>query len=102
MINVSNQSTNMKIEGGYHDADNDNHAVIKSKVVRGMNFPCANPECILTFSTKDEFDQHVKSGGHVSGDAISGEYIPVGDKVKQAWVTGLSGKVESRKTGFYN
>ena len=97
---VSNQSTNMTIEGGYHDAENDNHTVKKSKVVRGMNYPCSNSECILTFSTKDELNQHLGLGRHVSGDSIIGEHVPVGDRVKQAWVTGLSGKVENRKTGL--
>ena len=89
----------MKIDGQYHYADNTSHAVVQSKVVRGMNFPCSESTCILTFSTKQEFDLHLKEGGHVSTHSLVSKNVPVGDRIKQSWVTDLSGNLDSRKTG---
>ena len=50
MENIPNVSTGMKIEGEYHEGQNDYCGVRTRKLKEGMNFPCPESSCILTFN----------------------------------------------------
>ena len=89
----------MQIDGGYKEAENDDMKMVLSKIKRGMNFPCPEADCILTFSTRDEMNLHLAAGDHVSFESSKGD-VKVEDKVRRSWIKGLSGKVQSRKTGI--
>ena len=93
-------STEMIVEGGYREADNDDMKMVFSKVKRGMNFPCPEKDCVLTFSTREEMNIHQRTGRHDLG-GLSQADLKVEDKVKRSWIKGLSGKVESRKSGNF-
>ena len=91
-------STEMIVEGGYREAENDDMKMVFSKVKRGMNFPCPEKDCVLTFSTREEMNIHQGTGKHDLGGSSPAD-LKVEDKVKRSWIKGLSGKVESRKSG---
>ena len=101
---MENNSTNMIVEGGYKESDDVSTKMAANKQSRGMNFPCPSPNCLLTFSTEKEMDSHMKSKSHVTKETMSTSNVRA-DKLKTMWVQGLSGKVQSRKSGiilFYN
>ena len=96
---MANTSTNMTIEGGYKESDDVSAIMTASKQSRGMNFPCPSPNCVLTFSTEKEMGSHMKYQSHVTKDTMSTSNVGA-DKLKKMWVQGLSGKVQSRKSGI--
>ena len=95
---LENTTTNMSISDGYVEAVDQNHDVLTSKQFRGRNFPCPNTKCILTFPTEELMKRHLNEEEHVATDQV--EVHSTLDKVKQAWVVGLGGKVALRKTNL--
>ena len=79
----------MVVEGGYKDADDNNLRLIERKNKQGMNFPCPDKLCVLTFSNEDERMKHVELENHTHRE-VGGKDIPVEDRVKQNWIKGLS------------
>ena len=94
----SNSSTCMKVEGGYQESENNDFEMTKRKHKQGMNFPCPELACILTFSTEEEMTVHIDSGNHSSVD-MDRDDLTADDKVKMSWIQGLSGSIEAGKTG---
>ena len=95
---IAEISTAMKIEGGYQEAEDNDMRMVLNKHKHGMNFPCPEIDCVLTFSSRDEMSIHLLLGKHSSAENF-GMDVKVEDKVRRSWVKGLSGKVEVRKTG---
>jgi hypothetical protein len=95
---IEEMSTDMKIEGGYQEAEDDDMRMVLNKHKHGMNFPCPEIDCVLTFSSRDEMNIHLLLGKHGSAESIVVD-VKVEDKVRRSWIKGLSGKVEARKTG---
>ena len=91
----------MTIEGGYKEAQNNQLKMIQRKNKQGMNFPCPLSTCVLTFSTESNMKSHMDEGNHSLGE-FCGINSTVDDRVKMNWIQGLSGKVETRKTGIVN
>ena len=87
----------MTVGDGYREAVDQNHNVLESKQCRGMNYPCPNRECILTFQSEDTMKKHLDEGSHIMQD----EFVvtSTSDRVKKAWVAGLGGKGAMRKSG---
>ena len=89
----------MKIEGGYFEAEDDNLLMTSRESKQGMNYPCPVPDCVLTFSNKDDMMKHLETEKHSTGEIVSMS-SRVDDRVKVAWVQGLSGKLDVRKSGI--
>lgn len=94
-------STCMKIEGGYHEAEDDNFQMTTKEAKHGMNYPCPLSTCVLTFSNKDDMMEHMDRQDHSTGEFCNSS-SKVDDRVRMSWVQGLSGKLEVRKAGMQN
>lgn len=92
----------MTVVDGYYEATDQNHHILKSKQSRGMNYPCPNEECILTFPSFETLQKHLDDGPHVTEEEINAQSTL--DRVKKSWVGGLGGMVGLRKSGliFFN
>ena len=89
----------MALIGGYHESVDQNHNVLKSKQNRGMNFPCPDGDCILTFENEKRMKNHLLEEDHVYEVGV--QPISTNDRIKKAWVSGLSGNVTLRKESMY-
>ena len=68
---------------------------------RGMNLPCPEELCIHTFSNRQDLDDHLQNGDHLSHEvALVDECTE--DRVKMSWLAGLSCQVILRKSGKLN
>ena len=92
-------STCMKIEGGYHEAEDDNFQMTTKETKHGMNYPCPLATCVLTFSSKEDMMEHRDRQDHSTGEFCNSS-SNVDDRVRMSWVQGLSGKLEVRKAGM--
>ena len=92
-------STGMKIDGGYFEGEDDNLLMTTRDSKQGMNYPCPVSNCILTFSNEEDMMKHNEEGDHSRGE-FHHLNRSVDDRVKIAWIQGLSGKVETRKSGL--
>ena len=88
----------MSIIGGYHEASDQNFNILEGKKCRGMNYPCPGDLCVLTFSTESLLKQHLTEGEHMMKGGIAVQ--STSDRVKESWVSGLSGNVGVRKSGI--
>jgi hypothetical protein len=89
----------MEIEGGYHEAEDDNFQMTTRESKQGMNYPCPLSTCVLTFSNEDDMRKHMDTQNHSTGEFCN-RTSRVDDRVKMSWVQGLSGKLEARKSGI--
>ena len=94
---MPNQTTNMEIVGGYYEATDQNFNITVGKKSRGMNYPCPDNLCVLTFSTEDLMKKHVADGVHTEQGDVA--VHSTDDRVKRSWISGLSGNVAVRKSG---
>lgn len=88
----------MTVINGYYEATDQNHHILKSKQSRGMNYPCPNEVCILTFPSLETLQKHLDNGPHVTEEEINTQSTL--DRVKKSWVGGLGGMVGLRKSGL--
>ena len=89
----------MAVIGGYHESTDQNHDVLKSKANRGMNFPCPDGNCILTFENEARMKKHLLEENHTFEAGVLA--VSTNDRIKKSWVSGLSGNVTLRKESMY-
>jgi hypothetical protein len=87
----------MTLDGGYQEGDDQNHDILTGKQYRGMNYPCPNKDCILTFTSEELMKKHLDEEDHVLSEEVVVQ--STSDRVKKSWVAGLGGKVALRKSG---
>ena len=88
----------MSVTSGYQEAHDQNHDILKSKAVRGMNYPCPDMQCILTFDVEAKMKKHLLEESHVREECV--ETFSTNDRIKKYWVAGLSGNITNRKEGI--
>ena len=89
----------MSVIGGYYESADQNHDVLKSKANRGMNFPCPDKDCVLTFENEAKMKKHLIEENHTCEAGV--QAVSCNDRIKKAWVAGLSGNVTIRKESVY-
>ena len=92
----------MQIEGGYTESTSTGGLRLsRTPNNRGMNLPCPEELCIHTFSNRQDLDDHLQNGDHLSREvALADECTD--DRVKMSWLAGLSGQLSLRKSGKLN
>ena len=89
----------MTVIGGYHESFDQNHDVLRSKAKRGMNFPCPDGDCVLTFENEARMKKHLLEENHISEEGV--QAVSANDRIKKSWVSGPSGNVITRKESMY-
>ena len=86
----------MTIQGGYKESDNQNLAMVRGVARCGHNFHCPDQKCVAVFDCEEQRAEHLETGIHFT--KVMGTKS-TGDRVKAAFIHGMSKQVEKRKLG---